>query len=172
MKRIVVLLMCIILIKPVFAQDDVISKYFERYEGRDDFTIIYITSRMFELIAQIPESENEEDVMNVIRKLKGLKIITTDEYPDKNSLYKEALGLLPKQGFDELMIVKEGDEEIKFMINEKGGKIHEFVMLIGGDDTFFLMSMIGDLTLEDISKLSETMEIDGFENLDKLKDKQ
>ena len=160
----------VFLILPGMAQEDAISRFFGKYEGREDFTTIYITSRMFGLIAQIPESEDEEDVMNIIRKLKGLKILTTDQYEGKNELYQEALKTLPKEGYDDLMVIKEGDEQIKFLISEKNGKISEFLMLIGGENDFFLMSMVGDLNLEDISRLSKTMDIDGFNHLEKLKD--
>ncbi len=170
MKRLLIIFIGIFLYLPLMAQQDAISKFFSEYEGREDFTTIYITSRMFGLIAEIPESENEEDIMNIIRKLTGLKILTTDEYPEKNKLYKEALKMLPKEGFDELMIIKEGDEEIKFLINEKDGKINEFLMLIGGDDDFFLMSLVGNLDLKDISRLSKTMDIEGFKHLEKIKD--
>ncbi len=156
---------------PGYAQEDVITKYFNEYEGRDGFTTIYITKRMFGLIAQIPETENEEDLMNVIRKLTGLKILTSSNEKARTELYSEVHNLLPRKGFEELMIIKEGDEEIKFLIDEKDGLINEFVMLIGGDDTFFLMSMVGNLTLKDISKLSKTMDIDEFEYLDKLNEK-
>ena len=170
MKRLSIIFIGILLYLPLMAQEDAISKFFSEYEGREDFTTIYITSRMFGLIAEIPESEDEEDIMNVIRKLTGLKILTTAEYPEKNKLYKDALKMLPKEGFDELMVIKEGDEEIKFLINEKNGKIHEFLMLIGGEDNFFLMSLVGNLNLEDISRLSKTMDIEGFEHLEKVKD--
>ncbi|MBR9999283.1 MAG: DUF4252 domain-containing protein [Cyclobacteriaceae bacterium] len=170
MKKIGSMIMGIFLILPGFAQEDAITRFFSQYEGREDFTTIYITSRMFGLIAQIPESDDEEDLMNVIRKLKGLKILTTDKYVEREQLYQEAMAKLPKEGFDELMVIREGEEEIKFLIAEKEGKINEFLMLIGGDDDFFLMSLVGDLTLEDISRLSKTLDIDGFEHLEKLKE--
>jgi len=170
MKRLLILLMVVFTSGQIFAQEDVISKYFSDYESRDDFTTIIITSKMFGLLAQIPESDDEEDVMNVIRKLNGLKILTSSEYSGRRELSEKAVKTLTKEGFEELMIVKEGEEEIKFLISEKNGKINEFVMLISGDEDgdFFLMSMTGNLDLKDISKLSQTMDIDGFEHLDKV----
>lgn len=172
MKSLILIIAGIIIITPGFSQEDVISKYFSEFERRDDFTTIIITSRMFELIAQIPESEEEEDLMNVIRKLNGLKILTTSEYPERGDLSRKAVKIIENQGFDELMIIKEGEEEIKFLIHEKNGHINEFVMLIAEDDDgdFFLMSMTGDLQLEDISRLSRTLDIDGFEHLEKVDD--
>jgi hypothetical protein len=170
MKRIILPLIGLLLYVNGFAQDDVITKYFSEYERRDDFTTIIITSRMFELIAQIPESEDEEDVMNVIRKLNGLKILTSSEYPERAELSRKAVKLIADKGFEELMIIKEGEEEIKFLIHEKDGHIIEFVMLIAEDEDgdFFLMSMSGNLDLKDISRLSKTLDIDGFEHLEKV----
>jgi len=170
MKKYFLLIIGILFYVQGMAQDDVISKYFSEYERRDDFTTIIITSRMFELIAQIPESEKEEDVMNVIRKLNGLKILTSSEYPKRGELSKKATKIIEDQGFEELMIIKEGEEEIKFMIDEKDGHIREFVMLIAEDENgdFFLMSMTGNLDLNDISKLSKTLDIDGFDQLEKV----
>lgn len=172
MKRSLLILFGILIYIQSSAQDDVISKYFSEYERRDDFTTIIITSRMFELIAQIPESENEEDVMNVIRKLNGLKILTSDEYPKRGELSKQAVKIIEGEGFEELMIIKEGEEEVKFLIDEKDGLIKEFVMLIAedSDGDFFLMSMTGNLELKDISRLSKTLDIDGLEHLDKVEE--
>lgn len=170
MKRLIIVIIGILLYSNAFSQDDVITKYFSEYERRDDFTTIIITSKMFQLIAQIPESEDEEDVMNVIRKLNGLKILTSSEYPQRADLSKKAVKIISEQGFEELMIIKEGEEEIKFLIHEEKGHISEFVMLIAEDDDgdFFLMTMTGNLQLEDISRLSKTLDIDGFEHLDKV----
>jgi hypothetical protein len=170
MKRLIIIIIGVLLYTSGFSQEDVITKYFSEYERRDDFTTIIITSKMFQLIAQIPESEDEEDVMNVIRKLNGLKILTSSEYPKRAELSREAVNIISDKGFEELMIIKEGEEEIKFLIHEDDGHISEFVMLIAEDDDgdFFLMTMTGNLELEDISRLSKTLDIDGFEHLDKV----
>ena len=170
MKRLIILIIGVLLYTSGFSQEDVITKYFSEYERRDDFTTIIITSKMFQLIAQIPESEDDEDVMNIIRKLDGLKILTSSEYPERKELSRKAVKIITEKGFEELMIIKEGEEEIKFMIHEEEGHISEFVMLIAEDDDgdFFLMSMTGNLQLEDISRLSKTLDIDGFEHLEKI----
>lgn len=169
------LLTCLVVVMSIYAyaQTDAISRYFGEYEGKEDFTTIIITSRMFGLLADIPENEDEEDMMNIIRKLTGLKLIIAQDSSDGEMLYRKALTVLPKNGYDELMIIKEGDEEIKFLIQEKGGKISEFIMLIGGGESdFLIMSMVGDLDLKDIRRLSKTMDIEGFEHLEKVDDSE
>ena len=154
------------------AQDDAISRLFRQYEGDENFTTIYITSKMFSLIAQIPEQEDEQDFMNIIRRLTGIRILTSDSLPDADKLYQKTANLLVKNGFEDLMVIKDGAEETKFLVHEKGEVISEFVMVSGEKNDFTLISLTGDLRLKDISKISKTMDIKGFDKLDKVKDKQ
>lgn len=158
----------LILLAPLSSkgQSDVITRFFSQYEGRDDFTTVYITSKMFSLIAQLPEDENEGDFMNIVRRLTGIRILSAENYSNAEKLYSEAYPLLSRNGFDELMVVKNGNEEIKFMAWEKGDAISEFVMLIKDDEKFTLLSMTGNLNLKDISKLSKAMDIHGLEKYD------
>jgi vacuolar-type H+-ATPase subunit F/Vma7 len=153
------------------AQENVITEFFREYEGREDFTTIYITSKMFEMIAQIPEQEDEEDLLNVIRKLTGVRVLSADNYEDASDLYKKAYKLLPGHGFEELMIVRESDKETKFLVRQNGEIISELIMLSGGRESFSIISITGDLRLKDISRLSKTLDIQGFDHLDKVYDK-
>ena len=41
-------------------------------------------------------------------------------------------------------------------------------MVLGGEHEFLLLSLVGDIDLKQISKLSKSMDIDGFQNLEKL----
>jgi hypothetical protein len=87
-------------------------------------------------------------------------------------MYQEAHRLLVTKGFEDLMEVKEkGRSEFKFMIREVNGKIRELLMLSGGGTDFFLMSLIGDIDLKKISKLSKAVDVDGMEKLDQLNEK-
>ena len=155
-----------------YGQDDVITRFFSQYESRKDFTTIYITSKMFSLIAQIPQDENEDDMMNIIRRLNGVRILSTDNSPEAEKLYEEAYRLLPKNGFEDLMVIKDGSEDVKFLVHEKGEVISEFVMISHEDNKFTLLSMTGDLRLKDISKLSKTLDINGLDKYDKNDHKQ
>ena len=153
------------------AQDDAISRFFEKYQDDDDFTQVNITSRMFGLFTDMEvNDEEDQEVLDAISKIKGLKILVKDNAHDGRALYKEAFTKLPKSEFDELMSIKDGDQDMKFMIKEKGNIISELLMIGGGDNEFYIMSIVGDIDLKQISKLSSKMNIDGLQNLEKLKD--
>ena len=63
------------------------------------------------------------------------------------------------------MTVRDKDNDMKFLIKEENGVITELVMVMHGDNEFFLLSLIGDIDLKQISRLSKSMSIDGFEHL-------
>lgn len=149
---------------------DAISRFFEKYNDDESFTNVSITSRMFSLFTDLEmESEEDQEVLDAISKLKGLKILAKDgEGVNGKSMYKEALGLLPKNEFEELMSVREEDNDMKFMIKESGKIISELVMVMGGDDNFFILTIFGEIDLKQVAKLSKAMDIDGLDNLKNL----
>lgn len=172
MKYITAILLLLVM-EPVMAQDDdVVTRFISQYEGRDDFTTVYITSKMFSLIAQIPEGEDEQDFMNIVRRLNGIRVLSSDSLQDAAGLYRKAIGTVEKDGYEDLMVVKDGSEETKFLVREKGDVISDLVMISGASHRFTLISLTGNLRLKDISKISKTMDIRGFDKLDKVDDKQ
>jgi hypothetical protein len=153
------------------AQNDAISKFFTKYEDDMSFTMVNITSRMFSLFTDL-EVKNQEDkeVLDAISKLQGLKMLVKDEADNARTLYKEANLLIPKVEYDELMTIRDDDKNMRFLIKEKSGKISELLMLMGGEKEFFILSLVGDIDLSQIANLSSKMDINGLENLDKLRD--
>lgn len=126
---------------------------------------------MFGLFTNM-EMENKEDqeVLDAISKLKGLKILAKDETRDARGLYDEANKMLPKSEYEELMYVRDKDKDMRFFINEKGGKINELVMIAGGSNDFMLLSVFGEIDLKQISKIGSKMDVDGLKDLERLKD--
>ena len=171
MKKLIFTALLFIATTAVFAQNDAITKYFGKYADDENFTQVTVTSRMFGLFANL-DSEDQEDqeLLDAISKVKGLRIIARDDISvaEANALYKEAFELIPAKNYDELMTVKDKDNDMKFLIKEEAGVITELLMVIHGETEFFLLSLIGDIDLKQISKLSKSMAIDGFEHLNKI----
>ena len=154
-----------------YAQGEAVSKFFSKYQSDDTFSQVTISSKMFGLFTNM-EMENKEDqeVLDAISKLKGLKILAKDETRDARGLYDEANKMLPKSEYEELMYVRDKDKDMRFFINEKGGKINELVMIAGGSNDFMLLSVFGEIDLKQISKIGSKMDVDGLKDLERLKD--
>jgi len=150
------------------AQDDAITKYFNKYQDDERFTMVSISPKMFQMIAQMAEEEADPETLEMLQQLKGLKILTTEN--DPGSFYKEAISMIDTNEYEELMTVREKDQNIQFLVkDQEGGNIvNELLLLVGGDNDFVLMSFVGKIQLDKIAQLAKNMDIDGVKHLEKL----
>ena len=171
MKKLAIILLTVCIGFSANAQNDVVTKLFDDYYDDENFTKISVSSKMFELFTHIePGDENEDEILEAVSKLKGLKVIAADSVGNSKKLYSNAVKKISGSGYDELMEVKDAEEDMKFMIKEKDGVIAELVMVVGGNKSFFIMSLYGEIDLKNISKLSKGMNIKGMEYLKQLDD--
>ena len=171
MKKVTIILITLAIPFMLIAQESQVEKIFDKYSGKEGYTSVYITKYMFNLFAKIANEDEDKEFKEITSKLDGMKILAveSDDNSTKSSdFYREIRGSFPEGEYKVLMLIKEGEEKIKFLIREDHGKISEFVMIIGGDGDAVLIVLQGDIDLEKISKLSKTMDIDGFEYLEKL----
>ena len=153
------------------AQEDAISKYFDQYLDDENFTVVYITPKMFQMMSKLNLKDPEaREIKEVLQDLRGLRILQTEHDPMK--FYKEAISKFNVKDYELLMTVRDKDENVRFWTKEKDGIISELLMLVGEKSEFTLISFIGNINLDKISKLANNMKIDGIEHLKDLKDKK
>lgn len=168
MKKYIMFTLLSVMTVTLTAQRSPVDDLFEKYNGREGFTSVYISSKMFSLLSRI-DSE-DQDFQNLVNRIKGIRILTIDSAKNVSgiNLSSELLKKLNTSGYEELMTVKEENEEVRFMIREIGGKIAELVMITGGEGSS-VVSISGDLDLKTIADLSGKMGIEELENLEKVK---
>ncbi len=170
MKKIILILIVAFLSIPGFSQNTPVDELFDKYSGKEGFTSVYITSYMFSMFTDVETNDPEFD--ELMKNLKGIKILATDEsYNGNANFYKEIIDKLPMSQYKELMVIKEKDQDVKFLINEKDGKIIELLLIAGGIDENVLISIKGNIDLKNISKLSKSMQIQGLEHLEEIDNK-
>jgi hypothetical protein len=168
MKKLLVLSVMVVVVANAQAQD-AISKIFSKYQADESFTQVNVSSKMFSLFTNMEaESKEDQEVLDAISKLKGLRILMKENTSDARSLYKEAYAQIPVKEFEELMSVRDKDKDMKFYIKENGGKISELVMIMGGMDDFMVMSLFGDIDLKQVSRIGRKMDVKGLENLQRI----
>lgn len=168
MKKLILILSLSVISLTLFSQKSPVDEIFERYSGKEGFTSVYISSRMFSLLARI--DTKDEDFQNLVTRIKGIRILSIDSTMNVSRLNfaSELLPKLNRSGFEELMTVREKNGEVWFMIREAGGKIAELVMVTGGHGSS-VVSITGDLDLRSIASLSGSMGIEELEGLEKVK---
>ena len=164
MRKSILLLSVLVLSVSSFAQRNPIDAMFDKYAGNEGITTVYISSKMFSMMAGVDLDDDEmEDVIN---NLKSIRILTVDDEELNNRLnfFEELANELDLSGYEELMVVKESDKDLKFLVKEKGKRIDELLMIGGGPGQNVLISIKGDLDLQNISSISKTMGIEELQN--------
>ena len=171
MKKILAAFVLMVMALSVSAQSPIIKKYMDKYEDNEDFTKVSLNGKMFSLFAELEGSTNEEkEFLKAASKIEGLKVLIGEKVEDAPALFKSAVKEVDKAGYDELMTVKDAEEDMKFSIKEKNGVISELIMIVGGNEKFIILDLFGEIDLKAISKVASKMNIGGFENLSKLSD--
>jgi hypothetical protein len=152
-----------------FAQEDAIMKYFSKYVDDQRFSAVYISPKMFNMVSKIEIDEMEPEVQEVIRSMKGLRILHTEQ----NALqyYNEAIKTINTNDYELLLTARDNGENVRFMVKDKGDIVEELLMIVGGEKNFALLSFMGNIDLKKIGKLAKALDIDNLQYLDKLDEK-
>jgi hypothetical protein len=169
MKKLILFSTALCMVALLNAQTNAIDEFFDKYSEKDGFTTVTISSKLLSLFAG---KKNEGS--DVINKLTSIRILSVEDSVLNQSVnfYKELGKKLDLSSYEELMVVKEGQDVTKFLIRQKGDIISELLMITGGPGNNTLISIKGDLDLKSLSELSKDTGIDELKDLEKIKEKE
>jgi hypothetical protein len=163
-------------IMPVFVigQTSAINNLFDKYSGQDGFTTVDVSKGLFELFAEIDAEDPEfEDFQKAVEGIESLRLVaySIKEGSEgmKNQFYEEVMSSIPFREFKELMVIKDNDANVNFYAQSSGSVISEMIMVVDGADEAVLMSMTGNIDLNNVAKLGKTMNMSGMQYLGKMK---
>lgn len=171
MKKLILFCTALCMISLMQAQTNVIDEMFDKYAEKEGFTTVFISSKLLGLFAG--KNAKRDDGSDVIQRLKSIRILSVEDSLLNKDLnfYKELSKKLDFSTYEELMIVKEGNETTKFLIRQTGDIISELLVITGGPDGNTLISIKGDLDLKSISELSRNTGIEELKSLDNIEKK-
>ena len=152
-------------------QTSAVDKVFDKYSGKEGYTTVYISSFMFNMLNSLETDDPEfDEFKKATAGINSIKILTQDG-GDSEAFGKELLNMLPRSEYQEMMVVKDQDEDVLFLAREEGGKISEFLLIVsGGDGEDVLIAIQGDIDLESISSIASGLDMPGLENLEDIED--
>lgn len=184
-NKLIVLVMAIMLVPLTgMAQKNI----FEKYSDDSDVTYVSIKPKMFQMIAKMGinvEDAEAKAYMDMVKSITSFKTIVTDNKvisADISKWVKSRSG-----GLEELMEVKDDGTEVKFYVKEGKDADHvkELLIFVNGVDKMMddkieingkerkietvVVSLTGDIDLNQISKLTDKMNIPGGSHLEKNK---
>lgn len=166
--------MMILSVTSLAFSQQVVTKYMDKYEDDETFTKVSVSSKMFSLFSEMEGTEEDEQLFyDITSKLKGMKVVAADKVSSPKALYDGAISDVEKAGFEELMTVKDAEENVRISIREKEGLIEELICVVGGKEKFAMVSLYGEIDLKQVSKLANLMRVNQLkylENIDKAID--
>ncbi|MCR8668602.1 DUF4252 domain-containing protein [Aestuariibaculum sp. M13] len=183
-KLLVFVLALMLLPIAAMAQKDI----FEKYNESSDVTYVSIQPKMFQMIAKMGINVDDPEAkayMDMVKSITSFKTITTDNATISSDITKWVKSR--SSALEELMEVKDDGSEVKFYVKEGKDADHvkELLIFVNGMDKVIdsdieingkkrrfetvVVSLTGDIDLNEISKLTEKMNISGGEHLEKKK---
>ncbi len=166
-----------------YAQDNSI---FDKFEDYDEVTTVVVTQKAFQMLKKISNDSKEgKEFNNLVSGLKNLKVFTTEDVKIAADMQATFDKYLKKAKLSELMRVKDKDANVKIYVREGKDDDHvsEFLMFVNevnasvkhngerGNPEVVIISLTGDIDLNNISKLTKEMNIPGGEHMEKAEKK-
>ena len=157
---------------------------FDAFEDMEEVSAVVINKRMFKLLAQIDVDSSDKEAqeyINMIENLTSLKVFATESASIATQMKAKVSSYLKtSKQLSELMRVKDKDANVKIYIKEGRNEDHvtELFMFVDGISQHMdgdrkaeavIVSITGDIDLNQISKLTKEMNIQGGEHLKKVK---
>lgn len=151
-----------------WSQADVVDAHFKDYADNPNFSTVVVSPKMFQMITKSANA-NDSEVMDVLKDLKGLKILRTEMKAEQ--MYADANKRMQGKIYEELLTVREQGSQVRFLTREKNNVIEELVMIVGNKKEFSLISFVGKIDLAKLSRLAKKLDFQGAEHLDKINKK-
>lgn len=126
------------------------QSFFDKYAEMEGVTSVYITKSMLSLFPKGQTKVNGVNIGDIASRLDNIQILSSDEQPIISRLRKETSDINTRNGYEELMRVREDGEKTTIYFKDGKKDKKEFVLLVDEKDEFTIISIVGDLTLQEI----------------------
>ncbi len=158
-----------------FSQSQAVMDFHNKYKDSGKYLSVRIDGGLLNLLSGIETNDEEaREMLDAMGKIDAINVhsIDRDEDDFQESDIDRFKRDVKKEKYDELMIVRDGDANVDFLIKEKKGKISDLLLVVDETDEFVIVSISGEIDMKTIAKITDNLDIKGSEHMDKLEDKQ
>lgn len=170
MIRFIITLVLALVSQVLFSQN-----VFEKFENNDEVTTVIVSKKMFEMMGRVKVDSKDpqtQQFLNLVKKLENLKVYTTSNLKVGGELKLAAEKYLKTANLEELMRINDSGKNVRILVRTgaKDTQVRELFMLIEGsakDKETVILSLTGDFDLNEISALTDQMNLPGGDELKK-----
>lgn len=148
---------------------------FDKFDGEDDVTTVVVSKKMFEMMGKVKMNKNDrkaQQYLNLLKKLDNLKVFVTTNGKVAGDMKSTVGRYLTTSPLEQLIRVNERDKNVKIYVKSgiSDSQIKELLMFIEGgiENETILMSLTGNFDINEISVLTNKMNIPGGDELRKI----
>ncbi len=146
---------------------------FDKFEDIEGVTSVIVNQKAFALMSKIGSESEDKEYIDLIKNIQSLKVFATESADVGRQMEAEVKKYLSGSKLEELMRVKDGDSNVTIYVKE--GKTEDYVeelfMFVKDSENTskesVIISLTGNIDLNQISKLTEKMDLPGGEHLKK-----
>jgi DhnA family fructose-bisphosphate aldolase class Ia len=177
MKSIHKIVIALFILLPFFSQA---QNAFDKYEDDETVNSVIVNEKMFDLMSKVKMEASDKEAqkyLTLIKKLNNLKVFMTSSVKTTADMRLNVDKYLKSSKLDELMRVNDSGKSVKIYVRSGGSdsQVKELLMFIEsanpkGNETV-LMSLTGDFDMNELSTLTNKMNIPGGDELKKASKK-
>lgn len=171
MKKIISLLSTTLLIMSLQAQS--ITSYLSGLEDGDEYGVVTINKEMFKMIAafDVDLGDDEDAIRDLIRDINKVRVFINEENGTYEE-YKEIKGIAQGTSMENLISVKDGSERVDLFTNPTSNDdiVDGLLLLVREESQNVFIHIDGKINLSHLAKLTDKLDIDGLEYLQKIDD--
>ncbi len=142
------------------AQTETLNKFKEKYAGMEEVTKVDISGAVFDMLAQIAESEEDdpdaEAFSRISRGLQKMEVLVVPYARTglSDAEVKDLFAGLDREKYETYVSVRDGNEKVDVLAREDDGGIGDILILVNGDEEFVMLILQGDIAYDDLSYLA------------------
>jgi hypothetical protein len=167
MRKLLISLIVVLSANTFFAQS-----VFDKFEDQEGITSVVVNKKMFSLLSKMEVKDKSEQLyVNLIKKLENLRVFVTQSDKKLDEMKAVADKYIKSSSLEELIKINEKGKNVKIYVKSGASEsqIKELMMFVQGSGTeeTVLMSLIGDFDLNELSVLTDKMNLPGGDDLKK-----
>ena len=176
MKNLVVVIAFLMASISSFAQNTA----FDKFEDNPLVQSVIVNKTMFQMMSKVkadPKDKELQQYFNLLKKLDNLKVFTTSNSKLAADMKATVNSYLKSNPLEELMRVNGDGKNVKIYVKSGANEniVKELLMFIEGanmkDASTIVLSLTGNFSLDEISMLTEKMNLPGGDDLKKASKK-
>jgi hypothetical protein len=145
---------------------------FDKFEDQDGITAVVVNKKMFSLLSKMEVKDKEsQQYVNLIKKLDNLRVFVTQSDKKSDEMRSISDKYVKSASLEELMKISEKGKSVKIYVKSgaSDSQIKELMMFVegSGKEETVLMSLVGDFDLNELSILTDKMNLPGGDDLKK-----